>query len=235
MVVHWFRKRKDDNTAYIKLFFNALGAVATGITLIIIISAKFLEGAWIIVLIAPLLAILLIKVKHHYDKISRVIEKPLDLQVAKLQAPIVIIPIHGWDCVAEKAMRFGLLLSDDVIALNISTEQDDNEQLQKTWAKKVEKPAKAAHYAIPHLEIIDSPYRLIYQPILDFVKKIKNENPDRLIAVIIPELIEAHWYEYLLHNIHAAILRALLFLGRDQRTIVITTPWYLHDIANHKK
>ncbi len=230
MIVHWLH-RKNEPGARVKLFFNALGAVSTLIALAIIIMAKFIEGAWIVIIAAPLIAILLMQINRHYKKISRVIDKPLELQISKLQPPVVIIPIRGWDRISEKALRFGLLLSDDVTAIYVSTEneKEENEKLKQVWLEKVQKPAKTAGLTIPNITIIYSPYRRLYQPILDFVNKMKKEKPDRLIAVVIPELVEAHWYEYLLHNIHAAGLRAFLFLERDQRTVVITTPWYIHE------
>jgi len=128
-----------------------------------------------------------------------------------------------------RALRFGLEISDDITALHVSSEENDNKSLREAWAEKVERPARAAKSVVPRLEIIHSPYRQIYEPILKFVRKREKENPDRLIAVVIPELVEPHWYEYLLHNIHGAGLRALLFLQGDRRTIVITTPWYLRE------
>jgi hypothetical protein len=131
--------------------------------------------------------------------------------------------------VTEQALRFGLEMSDEIIALHVSSEENDDKSLPKTWAEKVEKPARAAKSAVPRLEIIHSPYRQIYEPILKFVRKTEKENPGRIIAVIIPELVEPHWYEYLLHNLHGAGLRALLFLKGDNRTVVITTPWYLRE------
>lgn len=79
------------------------------------------------------------------------------------------------------------------------------------------------------MEIIKSPYRRIYKPVLNYIKKVKKQRTDRIIALIIPELVEPKWYEYLLHNIHAPGLRALLFLERDERTVVITIPWYLRE------
>ena len=106
---------------------------------------------------------------------------------------------------------------------------------KELWADKVEKPAKAANSSIPRLEIISSPYRKIHQPILDFVNKAKKEKPDRLIAVIIPQLVEPHWYQYLLHDWDASWLRTLLFLERDQRTVVISTPWYSREINGRLK
>jgi hypothetical protein len=120
-------------------------------------------------------------------------------------------------------------MSDEIIALHVSSEENDDKSLRQTWAEEVEKPARAARSAVPRLEIIHSPYRQIYEPILKFVRKTEKENPGRIIAVIIPELVEPHWYEYLLHNLHGAGLRALLFLEGDQRTVVITTPWYLRE------
>lgn len=228
MVLHWLHKGYKKHG--LKLFFNALGALTTAVALVIIVVTKFLQGAWMVALIAPALFFLLVKIRRHYGEVHREIENPLELQVSRLQPPIVIIPIHGWNRVSEKAVRFGLLLSDDISAVYVQSEADEDlEKLKRLWSKKVGQPAKAAHSAIPQLEIIQSPYRRIYQPILDFVEKKRHEHPGRLIAVVIPELVEPHWYEYLLHNIHAAGLRALLFLKRDQRTVVITTPWYLHE------
>ncbi len=229
MVVHWLRK-KDDQKAKIKLFFNGLGAVTTGIALIIIIAEKFIDGAWIIVIVAPLLALLFSKIQKHYAKLSQEISGNHELQISKLYPPIVIIPIRGWNALAEKAVRFALLISEDVTAVFINEGTDeDGENLKKIWKERVAKPAKVESLNVPHLKIIKSPYRLIYKPILSYVKKIRKEKPDHLIAVIIPKLIEPHWYEYLLHNVHAEGLRALLFLEGDEKTVVITIPWYLRD------
>ena len=83
-------------------------------------------------------------------------------------------------------------MSDDITALHVTSEENHSEQLRETWAEKVEKPVREAKSAVPRLEIIRSPYRHIYEPILKFVRKAEKENPDRLIAVIIPELVEPH-------------------------------------------
>jgi hypothetical protein len=226
MIVYWLRK--GDKSQYYKIFFNGIGALSTFFALMIIIAAKFTEGAWIVILIAPLLVFIFYKINKHYTKISREISKPLKMCMNMTQKPIVIIPINGWDKVANNAVTFGLHLSNDVTAIYIST-KDNEDELIKTWQEKVEEPAKKAKSAVPHLEIIKSPYRRIYKPIIDYVHKINKEHPNSIIAVIIPELIEAHWYEYLLHNIHAEALRALLLLEGDRRTIVICTPWYVKD------
>ncbi len=245
MIIHWLHrlpggkhwqkpskgkgKRSGTRNIRLKLAFNALGAVITAIALIIIILTKFMEGAWLILLIAPLLAFLLTRINQHYQKVACEIEEPLNLQCKQWQSPAVIVPIQGWNRVSERAIRFGLSLSDDVTALHISQVKGNNEHLKQLWEEKVVKPVQARNMATPQLKIIYTPYRRFYRPILAFIKKLKREKPDKLIAVVIPELVEAHWYEYLLHNVRAAGLRALLFLERDQRTVVITVPWYMRE------
>ncbi len=228
MVVHWLRKKGPGYRT--KLAFNALGATTTAVALVIIVVAKFLEGAWMTVIFIPVLTLLLLTIHGHYKRVAQVVERPLELQAEKcLQTPLVIVPIQGWDRVSERAVRFGLLLSDEVTAIHVITEKDDPQRLKELWAEKVEKPAKAAKFAAPRLEIISSPYRKINEPILDLVKTTRAANPDRIIAVILPELVEPHWYEYVLHNLRATRLRASIFLLRDRRTVVISTPWYLRE------
>ena len=225
MVFHWRKKR--GRGARTSLVINGVGAVATGIALVIIIVAKFIEGAWITIIIVPGLMILFQRIRHHYRWIAQEIERPVELKARELKPPIVIIPINGWNRVSERALRFALLLSDEVTAVHVSTGQERHERLREVWDEKVVKPAREAKSCEPRLEIIKSPYRQIYDPILDFVNKVKEENGERLIAVIIPELVEPHWYESLLHNQRGAGLKALLYLQGDERTVVINTPWYL--------
>ena len=227
MVGHWLRKR--GRGAHVSMFINGAGAVCTGIALAIIVVAKFIEGAWVALIIVPGLVLLLQQIHKRYREITREVSRSVELKMAKLQPPIVIIPIGGWDCVAERALRFGMEMSDDVIALHVTTENEETNRLRELWTKNVEQPAKEAKASVPCLEILSSPYRQIYDPILDFVRKTRKGKTNRLIAVIIPELVEPHWYEYLLHNHHGAVLRSRLFRERDQRTVVITTPWYLRD------
>jgi amino acid transporter len=227
MVGHWLRNRGRGARA--SIFINGTGALCTGIALAIIVVAKFIEGAWVTLIVVPALVLLFQQIHKRYRKITREVGKSVELKTAKVQPPIVIIPIGGWDCVAERALRFGMEMSDEVIALHVTTENDEPKSLRELWAKNVGQPAKEASASVPRLKILTSPYRQIYDPILDFVRKTRRENTDRLVAVIIPELVEPHWYEYLLHDHHGAVLRALLFRERDERTIVITTPWYLRD------
>ncbi|KTC89717.1 APC family permease [Fluoribacter dumoffii] len=227
MVVYWLRQ--ENRKVHYKLIINAVGAGVTAIALFIIVITKFVEGAWIIVVLAPTLALLMHRIKHHYERIAQEIEKPIKIDPSLLKPPVVIIPIHGIDLLAEKAIQFGMLLSDDITAVFVDAGYEDVERLKQLWHEKIEIPAQKTDKGIPKLEIIKSPYRRIYKPLLNFVNKVRKERKNRLIALIIPELVEPKWYEYLLHNIHAPGLRTLLFLERDPRTIVITIPWYLRE------
>lgn len=126
----------------------------------------------------------------------------------------------------EKAIRLALLLSDDITAVHVNMEGDDGKGLVDTWREKVERPTRAASRPVPKLQFIDSPYRWLHQPIVEFVKAAKQEKPGRVVAVIIPELVERNWYTHLLHPRRGAQLRKLIYAAGDERTIVIDTPWF---------
>jgi hypothetical protein len=224
MVVHWLHRPGPG--VRIKLLTNAVGAVTTAVVLVIIVLAKFKEGAWMTIVFVPALVLLLERINHHYQKDARELEQAQEVQVSNLRPPAVIIPIQDWNRVTEKALELALMLSEDITALHISIEEDDQKALEKIWKEKVERPVRAMRSVVPSLQIVDSPYRWLYQPILDFVKKTRNEKPDRLITVIIPELIERHWYTYLLHPRRGAKLRSLLYKEGDDRMVVIDAPWY---------
>jgi amino acid transporter len=227
MVLHW-RKRRGPGVR-IKLVANAIGVTTTSAALAIIIVAKFAEGAWMVVLVAPAVVFILVRIHRHYQRVRREIDHALKLQARNSQPPVAIVEIESWNRVAEKALRFALLVSNEVIGLHITTENDDTQRLQTLWRDNVERPARLAGRPIPLLEIVESPYRRPYEPFLDSVNRIKDQNPNRLIAIVIPELVEPHWYEYLLHNLHTTRLRTLLYQQRDERTIVVNAPWYLRD------
>lgn len=119
-----------------------------------------------------------------------------------------------------------MLLSEDITAVFIDAGYEDVQGLKKLWHEKL-KSQRIRQIKIPKLEIIKSPYRRIYKPLLNFVSKVRKDRKNELIAIIIPELIEPKWYEYLLHNIHATGLRALLFRERaayycNYNTLVFT-------------
>lgn len=204
-------------------------AVSNGVPLFRKPAVPNAQRTLTVIVVAPALTLLLQWIRRHYETIRREVACPWRIEAPPAQPPVAIIPIDTWNRVAEKALRFGTLISSDVTALHISTENDDVQRLKELWARNVEAPARDANATAPRLEIVCSPYRWVYQPILDFVRKTRQEKAGRLIAVVIPHLVEAHWYEVLLHNWHTAGLRTRLLMQRDQYTVVITAPWYLHE------
>lgn len=224
MVVHW--KRLGGLGAWHGMLINGLGATATAVTVVVVLAAKFRAGAWVTVLLIPSLLIFMTGVRRHYLALAREIELHTPLDLTHLEPPIVIVPIQGWTKIAEKALRFAINLSTEVHALQIRL-GDNAEDLSHSWCHLVEGPAQDLGIPLPKLTVVDSPYRLVFRPILDFVSDIERKYPGRYIVILIPELVERHWYHYFLHNQRAAVLKALLFLKGDQRIGVVNVPWYL--------
>jgi amino acid transporter len=228
MVMHW---RRTNRRARTSMMINGAGAIATAITLGIIIVAKFVEGAWITVVVIPILVATMYSVRRHYDVIRRSTadSKPADLK--SLHPPLVVVPLQFWSRVGEKALRFAYTLSHEVCVLHIKPEGQDGhpgqEDLSSTWEQFVELPAIHAGYPPPQLVVLRSPYRLVLRPIVDYILELEHKQPSRHIAVLVPELIESRWYYYLLHNQRSAALKMILNAKGTGRIIVINIPWYL--------
>jgi len=224
MVGHW--RKTGGRGAKHKMILNGLGAVATGITMVIVLVAKFAAGAWMSVLLIAGLMSLMLWVRRHYDDVSLEVAISSPLQVTGLTPPLVVVPINQWGKVAQRALQFALTLSTDVRVLHVATEEETNE-LQQQWGPMIEEPVKRAGAKPPVLVTLPSPYRLVVRPILDYVANAERENPNRQVAIIIPELVEKHWYHYPLHNQRAELLKALLLLNGSPRIVLINVPWYI--------
>ncbi len=225
MVVHWQKTRGRGYRT--KLFVNGLGAVATGIALIVILCAKLTEGAWVTLLLIPLIVFTFHAVNRHYSMVRNATQCLCPFDVHQLNRPIVVLPIKRWDMVAEKALMFALSMSDEVIAVHVGESDDDIQQLNNDWQSFVVAPRTAAGRVVPELSAVSTPYRRFITPLLAFLDETKKKNPDRFLVVIIPEFVEAKWYDTILHNQRASTLKAALFFGGDKQTVVVNVPWYL--------
>jgi hypothetical protein len=136
------------------------------------------------------------------------------------------VPIIDWSSVAENALRFAMTLSREVQVLHIESE-DDSKSLKRVWPARVEEPARQAKQAVQQLTVLKSPFRFVVQPIIDHVLEAERKNPDRTIAVLLPELVERQWYQYFLHNQRARILAARLLAQGTHRIVIVNVPWYL--------
>jgi amino acid transporter len=224
MVGHW-RRLKGRGWRQ-SMIVNGLGAVATGITLLVVVVAKFTSGAWVSVLLIAVMMSAMLWVRRHYNQVAEEVRCPSPLQIERLGPPIVIVPIQSWSMISQRAMEFALTLSPEVHALHVGSE-DENNDLQQNWKRLVEDPVARAGGTPPNLVMLASPYRLIIKPILDFVLDVEAKNPGRQIAVIVPELVEQHWYHYPLHNQRAELLKALLLLRGSRNIVLINVPWYI--------
>ena len=223
MVMHW--RRVGGPHARHSMIVNAVGATATGITLVVILCAKFLDGAWITMLLMPLLLAAMLYVRRHYDWVARAVGAPMEFEPGKPNPPMVVLPVQQWNQIAAKALRFSLNLSADVRAVHI--ECPDSEALIKQWQLQVARPARESGMQEPELVVLASPYRFIVATIVDYTLDLVQKNPDNIVAVVIPELVESRWYHYLLHNQRANLLKALLLVKGNERVVVINVPWYL--------
>jgi hypothetical protein len=225
MVVHWMRK-KDIPGRTRMMLLNVVGAAATGATLFIIAAAKFLEGAWMVLVVIPLLISLMVAIRHHYHRVALEISSPAPIDASDLRTPIVIVPIDEWNNVTKKALRFALTLSNDVRALHVSSDEE-SAMLETQWGEWAAEPAEHVGKRAPRLIVMRSPYRLVVGPIVNYVGETANGNPGSPIVVVISELVERRWYQYLLHNQRAHVLTALLLLAGHRQTAVVNVPWYL--------
>ena len=226
MVAHWWKSQERGARA--SMAVNGLGAIATGVTVVVVAVVKFMSGAWIVVLLVPSLVALMLAVGRHYQRIERETAAPGSLKLENLQAPVVIVPIIEWSTLAENALRFAMTLSREIEVLHIESEDSPN-SLTKIWPARVEEPAREAKQAVPQLTVLKSPYRFVVQPIIDHVLKVERKNPDRTIAVLLPELVERQWYQYFLHNQRARILAARLLAQGTHHIVIVNVPWYLRE------
>ena len=230
MVVHW--KRNPGRGARTSMLINGVGGLATGVTTCVVIVAKFTEGAWITVLAIPALILLMSAVHRHYDGIQRETECPTPANLKNLVPPLVVLPLQRWSKLAEKALRFGYVLSPDMVVLHIATTEDQQQDpgkddLTNLWDEYIEKPAVRAGFKPPELVIVKSRYRLVITPIYEYILELSQKHPDRWISVLVPELVERHWYYFFLHNQRATALKLILYAKGDRRINVVNVPWYL--------
>jgi amino acid transporter len=224
MVGHW--RRNPGRGAGRSMLINGLGGVATGVTLVVVLIAKFTSGAWVSVLLIAGMMSTMLWVRRHYDQVAKEIQLTTPLQIENMGPPIVIVPIQSWSLISQRAMEFALTLSPEIHALHVGTEEETNE-LQDNWDRLVAEPVAKAGGTPPTLVNLASPYRMVIKPILDYVLNMESENPGRQIAVIVPELVERHWYHFPLHNQRAELLKALLLVKGSRNIVLINVPWYI--------
>ncbi len=225
MVKHWMHCPNEPGR-HLKLFLNGLGALATGVALLIILAAKFLSGAWVTVVLVPLLIAVMMSVKRHYSRVKIETADPTPLRLTGLEPPLVVIPMARWDKISEKAMRFGMLMSPVVKVVHVASDNEPG-SIGVVWDEMVLKPVREHGGKEPELVEVASSYRTVLGPLMDYILQLEDENPGRKVAVLLPELVVRHWWENLLHNQRVQLLKLALLLKGNQRIVVVNIPWYL--------
>jgi len=224
MVMHWLKNREPH---WLKsALVNGLGALVTGITTVVVLVAKFTQGAWITLLFIPLTIVLFTLVRRHYHSIRVLTTCKIPVDPASLsQPPIAVIAIDRWSNIARQGIEFAARLSPEVIALHVDP-SEHSELLQEDWERYVEQPFRAAGKEPPKLDLLPSPYRFVIIPIVQFILDLSKKNPARSIIVVIPELVEDRWYEYFLHNQRGRLLEWVLLARGNERIFTVSAPWY---------
>jgi amino acid transporter len=222
MVVHWTRELRwpRDRTARRKMgrsrAMNAVGAIFTGLVLIIVLITKFTHGAWIVVIAMPALFLLMTGIRRHYDRVTEELQPP----------PAGVTPparIHGIVLVSKlhtptlRALAFARAMRPTTLtAVTVQTDPVETEELLQEWADR--------DIPVP-LTVLDSPYRDVTRPVLEYVRHIPRESPRDVVCVFIPEYVVGHWWEHLLHNQSALRLKARLLF--QPAVMVTNVPWQL--------
>ena len=214
MVVRWRRLR--GNGWRRRAFFNLLGAVLTSVVLVVVALTKFTEGAWLIVVLIPLLVLWFRSIRKHYEGVGA----QLTLQgwtPEPRRQNTVLVPIGGVHRAVITAVQYAKTLSPDVRAVYVDVDPYVTEEIRKQWAQWGQ--------GVP-LVVLDSPYRSLMEPLLEYIEQVDAQRPDDLMTIVLPEFVPARWWHHLLHNQRALLIKtALLFKAN---TVVTSVPFHLN-------
>jgi hypothetical protein len=207
----------------LKLGLNAIGALTTGIVLIVLVATKFIDGAWIIVLAVPLLIWMFAAINDHYQSLAQALStRDMDAQAASVVqiADVVIVPVADVHKGSLTALQYALKISNSVRAVCVSTSPEMKERMTRRWKRFPEITDKV------DLVFIEYDFRDIIDPLIDYIVDI-NENlvPDQYTTVILPEFISKSTAERLLHNQTARFIRRRLFAHED--IVIINVPYHV--------
>jgi amino acid transporter len=218
LVKHWYELRDQDGGWRWRAAVNALGAVTTGIVTVEVAVSKFMLGAWMVLVLIPLLIGMMWAIRSHYLRMdgAQRPETPLDPADVRLR---VIVPIAALNVPARQALAFARAMTNDnsVIGVHVTDDAGAAERLQVEWAR-------SAH-GMANLVIIESPYRSLAGPLLRYIDALHETHPDDTLVIVLPEFVPRHWWEHVLHNQTALRLKAALLFHPG--VIVASVPYHL--------
>jgi amino acid transporter len=195
---------------------SGFGAVLTFLVLIVVILTKTLDGAWIVIALIPVLVTVFKLTRSHYESVAQQLSLAnIDVDTTP-HGHIVIVPIGGVHRAVIEALRYASALAKDVRAVYVNVNPESLVQLKKDW------PVWGSHVK---LVVLQSPYRSMTEPLLDYIDRMEKEHPDHYITVVLPEFVVKHWWHHLLHNQSAIVLKAALLFR--PRVVTTSVPFHL--------
>lgn len=229
MVMHWWRLRGQQSHWRRSILINGLGALTTLLVATVITLSKFLLGAWVVVLLIPLLVLMFLGIHRHYTRVERIRTSNLPTRPAAIQH-LFIIPIAGLDRVSVQSLAYARSIAGRVIAVHVAIDEEDARRVQKAWNQWTRQVLDEEKL---ELVIIDSPYRSLNAPLLAYIDAVHELYLDMTLTVLLPEFVVAHWWEHLLHNQTALRLKAALLFRPG--IVVTNMPQHLPGKSDEKE
>ncbi|MGC4191723.1 MAG: APC family permease [Thermomicrobiales bacterium] len=217
MVVRW-RTRKEEGWQH-GMIVNALGASATAVVAVVVAITKFSHGAWIVVVLIPVLVMGLRSIHRHYLRAAQELQELTPTRTEEI-SNVVVVPVSAANRIAQQTLAYARSISDNVTAVHVSDDEEEIEAMRTEWSK--------LSTDVP-LIIIESPYRSLVSPFLTYLDELQKQSPNSVLTVVLPEYIPRHWWEQALHNQSALRIKAALLFRPG--TVVTSVPYHLESNA----
>lgn len=226
MLIRWLRLKTPG--WHYKAFINGLGAVTTFVAAAIIGVTKFTEGAWIVFVVVPLIVLVMLRIKRHYQSVAEQLDIPNEalsqIQLAPAYAHHVIVPIDSLNAMVVKALRYARTLTNNVAAFHVEPYEGEADKLVRKWTM--------LNTDIP-LVVKQSPYREVIGPLKEYIDSEEHASqPGDVITVLLPQFFVAKWWQMSLHNNTSLFIANALFTKRN--VVVSILPFYLSDITLYR-
>jgi len=215
LVRRWVGLRRSEPGWRWRATVNTIGATATGIVLIVVALTKFALGAWMVLVLIPVLVGMMWAINRHYRGFedALTLERP-HVPLPHPSEPKVIVPIGRLDLAAMQALAYARSISNDVTAVHVTDDPDAAERLRRRWDNWDSQV---------RLVVVESPYRALLQPLLAYIDAVDKQDPTRPVTVVLSQFVPSHFWEFILHNQTALRLKFHLLFRRN--TVVVDVPY----------